>query len=285
MHRTIPGTNLALRDVPIWLVGMIGALIWAAPFAWMVTTSLKTSAQIMTTEVEWIPKQVTLSNYIAVFTKYPVARWALNSVIQATCATFLCVLFGAMAGYALARMRFRGRALIFSVFVGSLMIPPEIGVVPMLIAFIQIGWADSYQALILPMISNVLAVYIFRQFFLSFPRELEEAAIVDGAGRFRIFFSIALPLARSPLIAATVIIFTLNWNNFLWPLLITFDSSMKTMPVGIAAFTPVTGTKTQLESFGLGMAAVTMLSIPSLALFLFLQKYFISGITAGGVKE
>ena len=113
---------------------------------------------------------------------------------------------------------------------------------PLLLAFIKIGWASTYQALILPMIGNVFSVYIFRQFFLTFPKELEEAAIVDGAGRFQIFFRIALPLARAPAIAAAVIIFTLNWNNFLWPLLVTFDEDMKTMPVGIAAFAPVIGT-------------------------------------------
>lgn len=284
LHRKVPGTRLVLGDVPIWLFGIVLVLIWSSPFVWMVTTSLKTSAQIMTTQVEWIPETVTFENYVNVFAKYPIARWALNSVIQATAATSLCVLFGAMAGYAIARMRFAGQHIIFTIFVASLMIPPEIAVVPMLIGFIRAGLANSYEALILPMIANVLCVYIFRQFFLSFPKELEEAAIVDGAGWFQIFFRIALPLARSPIIAASVIIFTINWNNFLWPLLVTFDESMKTMPVGIAAFTPVTGTNTQLESFGMGMAAVTLLSIPSLALFLFLQKYFISGITAGGVK-
>jgi multiple sugar transport system permease protein len=169
---------------------------------------------------------------------YPVARWTLNSVIQAGVSTTLCVLFGAMAGYALARMRFPGRDLIFAAFLASLMIPTEITVVPLLIAFLQVGWANTYQALILPMIANVFSVYIFRQFFLTFPKELEEAVIIDGAGRFQIFFRIALPLARAPMIAATVIIFTLNWNNFLWPLLVTFEESMKTLPVGIAVFAP-----------------------------------------------
>jgi multiple sugar transport system permease protein len=217
--------------------------------------------------------------------EYPVIQWALNSVIQASCATALCVLFGAMAGYSLARMRYPGRDLIFIVFLASLMVPAEITVVPMLIAMIQVGWANTYQALILPMIANVFSVYIFRQFFLTFPRELEDAALIDGAGRFQIFWRIAFPLARAPTIAATVIIFTLNWNNFLWPLLVTFEESMKTLPVGIAVFAPVVGSRTQIETFGIGMAAVTILSIPSLALFLGLQKYFIQGISSGSLKS
>jgi multiple sugar transport system permease protein len=158
-------------------------------------------------------------------------------------------------------------------------------VIPMLLGFIKIGWASTYQALILPTIANVFAVYIFRQFFLSFPRELEEAARLDGAGPFKLFLLIALPLARAPAIAASVIIFTLNWNNFLWPLLITFEERMKTMPVGIAAFAPVVGTHTQLEGYSVAMAGVTVLSIPSLLLFFLLQKYFIQGISQGGLKQ
>jgi multiple sugar transport system permease protein len=284
LNRRIAGTSLRLGDVPIWLVGMLVVCLWAAPFVWMVSTSFKPAAEVMTKEIEWLPRTVIFDNYAKVF-EYPVVRWALNSVIQATCATALSVLFGAMAGYALARLRFPGRDLIFAVFLASIMIPTEITVVPMLIAMIQIGWANSYQALILPTIANVFSVYIFRQFFLTFPRELEDAALIDGAGRFQIFWRIALPLARAPLIAATVIVFTLNWNNFLWPLLVTFQESMKTLPVGIAVFAPVVGSRTQLESFGIAMAAVTILSIPSLALFLFLQKYFIQGISTGSLKN
>lgn len=284
LNRRIAGTSLRLGDLPIWLIGMLVVCLWAAPFVWMVSTSFKPAAEVMTKEIEWLPRTIIFDNYAKVF-EYPVVRWALNSVIQATCATTLSVLFGAMAGYALARLRFPGRDLIFAIFLASIMIPTEITVVPMLIAMIQVGWANSYQALILPTIANVFSVYIFRQFFLTFPRELEDAALIDGAGRFQIFWRIALPLARAPLIAATVIVFTLNWNNFLWPLLVTFQESMKTLPVGIAVFAPVVGSRTQLESFGIAMAAVTILSIPSLALFLFLQKYFIQGISTGSLKN
>ncbi len=262
---------------------MCFVLAWAGPFLWMVSTSFKLPSQVMTRDIEWIPRTFTLQNYVAVL-KYPIATWALNSIIAATIATGLCIAASALAGYALARLRFPGRKLIFMIFLASLMIPPEIGVVPLLIGMIRMDWASTYQGLILPTVANVLGVYIFRQFFLTFPRELEEAAIVDGAGPLRIFWSIALPLARSPAIAATVIVFTLNWNNFLWPLLITFDEDMKTLPVGIAAFAPVVGTHTQMEGYAVAMAAVTLLCIPSVALFLLLQRYFIAGLSAGGLK-
>ncbi len=276
--------GLERADLMIWPLGMAVAVLWALPFVWMVSTSLKYPGDVMTTDIEWLPHRITFENYIKVF-EYPIVRWAINSVVQATVATFLCVLFGAMAGYALARMRFPGRDTLFYIFLASLMIPTEVSVIPLLLGFVKVGWASTYQALILPSIGNVFAVYIFRQFFLSFPKEIEESARIDGAGQFSLFFRIALPLARAPAIAASVIVFTLNWNNFLWPLLVVFDDSMKTLPVGVAAFTPVVGARTQIEGYSVAMAAVTVLSVPSLLLFCFLQRYFIQGISQGSVKQ
>ena len=284
LDQRLEARGLERADLFIWPLGLAVAVLWALPFVWMVSTSFKLPGDVMTRDIEWLPRRVTLDNYIKVF-DYPVIRWGFNSVVQATVSTFLCVLFGAMAGYALARMRFPGRDTLFYIFLASLMIPTEVSVIPLLLGFIKMGWSSSYQALILPSISNVFSVYIFRQFFMSFPKELEEAAKMDGAGPFNLFFRIALPLARAPAIAASVIIFTLNWNNFLWPLLVTFDESMKTLPVGVAAFTPVVGTRTQIEGFSVAMAAVTILSIPSLLLFCFLQRYFIQGLSQGSVKQ
>ncbi|MFO1068373.1 MAG: carbohydrate ABC transporter permease [Geminicoccaceae bacterium] len=284
LRRRVPGTRLAVGDIPLWLVGLAIAGVWGLPFVWMVSTSFKPPSQVMTRDIEWLPREVILDNYAKVLTEFPIGRWALNSLIVAGVATALCVLFGAMAGYALARLRFPGRNLLFNLFLASIMVPVEVAVVPMLLAFIKVGLASTYAAMILPTVANVFSVYIFRQFFLTFPKELEDAAIVDGAGRLQIFFRIALPLARAPAIATAVIVFTLNWNNFLWPLLITFDESMKTMPVGIAAFAPVVGTHTQLEGYAVAMAAVTLLCIPSVLLFLVLQRHFIRGIAAGSLK-
>jgi multiple sugar transport system permease protein len=271
-------------DVPVWLLGLALAALWVMPFVWMVSTSLKFPGDVMTADIEWLPRRVTLGNYIAVFSKYAVARWLLNSFIVVIVSTALCVLTGAMAGYALARMTFPGRQLLFLLYIASLMVPIEVYAVPLLLAMIKIGWANTYQALILPSIGNVFSVLIFRQFFLTFPQDLEDAARIDGAGAMRLFWGIALPLARAPTIAATVIIFTLNWNNFLWPLMVTFSDSMKTLPVGIAVFTPVNGAATQLEGFAQSMAGVTILSLPSILVFVLLQRYFITGLASGGIK-
>ena len=284
INRHLQPYGLRVGGLPVWLLGLIIAIIWAMPFVWMISTSLKFPGDVMTPDIEWLPRRVTFDNYTKIFSEYPVARWFFNSVFVAVVSTGLNIVFGAMAGYALARLKFPGRDFLFFLFIASLMVPTEVTVVPLLLAIIKIGWWNTYQALICQPLTYVYSVYIFRQFFLSFPRDLEDAAKMDGASHFLIFWRIAFPLARAPMIATAVIVFTLDWNNFLWPLLVTFQETMKTMPVGIAAFAPVVGTQTQLEGYSVSMAGVTLLSLPSLLLFFFLQKYFIQGIASSGVK-
>ncbi len=283
LRRFLKARKMTFWDVPVWIIGMAIAVVWIAPFVWMVSTSLKPLDQVMTKYVEWVPRTIVADNYIKVF-EQPVARWALNSFIVASTATALGVLLGAMAGYALARLNFPGRGLLFVVLLASLMIPTEMSVVPLYIAFLKIKFIDNYLAIILPSVASVFSVYIFRQFFLGLPQELEDAAAIDGASRFGTFWRIALPLARAPIIASTILLFTNNWNAYLWPLLIVFTEDMKTMPVGMAQFTPVIGAHTQIVGFGPAMAGVTLLSIPSLLIFILLQNYFIEGVTRAGIK-
>jgi multiple sugar transport system permease protein len=275
--------NLSIGAIPIWLLGMFVVVLWAAPFLWMVSTSFKPVKEVMSTQIDWIPRHVILSNYITVLAS-PLARWTLNSVIVSVTSTVLSVLFGAMAGYALGMLNFPGKGIMFAVILASLMIPGEMTIVPLYIGFLRTHLVNDYPSLILPSIASVLCVYIFRQFFLNFPSELEDAARMDGANRFTFFWRIAIPLARGPLIASTILIFSQNWNSFLWPLLVTFTEDMKTMPVGVAEYTPVIGSYTQVQGFGPAMAAVTLLSLPSLLVFFILQRYFIEGISRSGIK-
>ena len=184
------------------------------------------------------------------------------------------------AGYALARLRFPGRDALFFLFVASLMIPTEVTVVPLLLGIIKIGWWNSYQALIVQPLTLVYSVYIFRQFYLNFPRDLEDAAKMDGAGPFLIFWRIALPLARAPLIAATVIVFTLNWNNFLYPLILTNSESMRTLPVGLALYAQGENS----VAWGQLMAGSMLSTLPIIIVFAIFQRHIIEGITAGAGK-
>jgi ABC-type glycerol-3-phosphate transport system permease component len=270
-------------DVPLWILGMLASVIWVAPFVWMISTSLKPANQIVSPRVEWFPRTIVWDHYVEVF-KHPALQWAINSLIVTLVTTTIGVVFAAMAGYALARLRFPGRGLLFGLLLASLMIPNEISVVPLYISFLTVGLTDNYAAIALPSIASVITVYIFRQFFLSLPKEIEDAAAIDGAGRFRTFFGVALPLARAPLLASTILLLITNWNNYLWPSLIIFTEEMKTMPVGFAAFSPAVGTYTQYETFGPAMAAITLLSVPSLVAFVLLQRYFIEGVTRSGIQ-
>jgi multiple sugar transport system permease protein len=269
--------------VPVWLLGLLASVVWIAPFIWMLSTSLKTTKQILTTNIQWWPRPFVLDNYRTVFAG-PVAQWMLNSLIVTVVGTLIGVALGALAGYALARLQFPGKNTIFSIILASIMIPANIAVVPLYIAFLKIGVINNYPALILPTIASVITVYIYRQFFLGFPTEIEDAARVDGAGRWTTFLRIALPMSRSATIASTIILFTTNWNAYLWPLLITFTQQEYTLPVGVGQYSSVSGNFTQVASFGPAMAASTLLAVPSLLIFLLLQRYFIRGIARTGLK-
>ena len=269
----------------IWAAGMAAAVAWALPLVWMLSTSVKPPAQVLTRTVEWLPRAVTFENYAKVLQK-PVAHWLLNSTIVTAGSTAISLATGAMAGYALARLNFPGRQTFFFLVLAVLMIPTEMTIVPLFIGVLRIGLVNSYLALLVPSLASAFSVYLFRNFFLSMPRELEDAAAIDGAGRFRVFWSVALPVARPAVIAAAILLSTNYWNAFLWPLLVIFREDMKTLPVGMAAFTPGTGVgqSTQLGGYAPAMAAMTILTIPSVVVFLFLQRQFIEGATSAGIK-
>jgi len=267
----------------IWALGLMAAVAWAAPLVWMVSTSVKPSNEVMTKNIEWLPRSVTFANYAKVLEK-PVTRWLLNSCIVAVSATAASLITGSMAGYALARLHFPGRSVLFIGVLAALMIPTEMTIVPLFIGFLKAGLVNNLLALILPSLANVFAVYLFRQFFLTLPRELEDAAAIDGASRYRMFWSIALPLSKPAIIAGAILLFTANWNAFLWPLLIAFKDEFKTLPVGMAAYAPNVGTYTQIEGFAPAMAAMTILSVPSVVVFLILQRHFMEGAIRVGIR-
>lgn len=278
--RLQPG--LAWRAVA-WLAGMALALLWIAPIVWMISTSFKPPGQVMSLDVQWLPRTPTLENYLVVFRK-PIGQWFVNSVVVAVCSTLVSLATGAMAGYALARLNFPGRGLVFTLAIMALMIPTEMTIVPVFIGFLKLKLVNNYLALILPSLASVFSVYLFRQFFLTLPGELEDAAAIDGCNRFQAFWFIALPLARPAMVAGAILLFSTNWNAFLWPLLVMLEERWKTLPVGVATFAPGVGNQTQILGFGPAMAAVTLLALPSLLVFLALQRHFIEGVARTGVK-
>ena len=257
------------------------ALITVLPFVWALSASFKPLAEIATGDVNLIPQAFTFDNYRTIFTQEPLfGRWLLNSAIAAICITLLNLLFNSMAGYALARIRFPGNQLWFLVILAALMIPGQITLLPKFLILKSLGWLNTYQGLILPSAINATFIFMMRQFFLNFPKELEEAAALDGLGRTETFFRVVLPLAKPALAAQTIFVFMGSWNEFLLPLVIMADPAMFTLPLGLNAF------KGQYISYwNYIMAASMIFTLPALGIYAFFNRYFIQGITFTGGKS
>lgn len=269
-----------LIKIPLYLLLILYAIITFIPFAWALSASFKPLAEIVAGGISFIPKQFTLQNYQKIFAQEPLfGRWLLNSVVVAVSVTGFNLLFNSMAGYALARLKFPGNKFWFFLILAVLMIPGQITLIPTFIILKSLGWLNSYQGLIVPSIINATFIFMMRQFFVSFPKELEEAAALDGLGRLETFFQVVLPLAKPALAAQAIFVFMGAWNNFLTPLLILSDSQMFTLPLGLNTF------KGQYISYwNYIMAASMMFTLPALAIYAFFNRYFIQGVTFTGSK-
>jgi ABC-type glycerol-3-phosphate transport system permease component len=270
----------------IWYTLFAVTLVFTlGPIVWMVSTSFKPEAQIATTNINWIPRTITFDNYQHVFDHFAILRWTLNSFVVASLATLLVLLLDSLAGYALARMEFLGRGVIFGIILSMLFVPMQITVVPLFLLFSEFNVTDHYLALILPVGANVTGVFLMRQFFLGIPYELEDAARVDGASTLRIWWSVVLPLARPALTAVAIITFLSAWNSFFWPLIVTRTDASRTLPVGIAQFMSLRpGQSMAPQAYGPSMAGAVIAALPPILVFYALQRYFIQGISMTGLK-
>lgn len=226
-----------------------------------------------------LPERITLENYAATFVRGPFARWLLNSAIVTVCATLGILLFDSMAGYAFAKKRFFGRNALFFLLLFSLMIPFQVTVVPMFIFFKTLGLVNTYPGLFLPHFASVFGVFLMRQYMVPLPRDLMDAAKMDGAGEFRIFAQVILPLCKAPLAALAIFSFIGSWNEFLWSLIITSSEKMMPITVGLATFLGKNSTK-----WGLVMAGSVIATAPILIVFLSLQRQFVRGVALTGLK-
>ncbi|GAA3634917.1 carbohydrate ABC transporter permease [Microbacterium awajiense] len=271
----------------------IGAITMLVPFVWMILTSLKSPGELSQFPPSILPEQWLWSNYAETLQAAPFDIYFRNSLIIATSHTLITIVLGSMAGYALGRIYFRGREIVFLTFVAMLMIPTYTKIVPqfLIVKFMPlfggndilgqggIGWLNSWWALIIPGGLSAAAIFLFRQFYLSLPYELEEAARLDGLGEFRIYAQIYTPLIKPAIATVGLLTFQESWNNFLWPLLVTRSNDLRVIQVGLAVFQQLDSTQWQLL-----MAGTTMATVPMVLLFIFAQKYFIQGFTNAGIK-
>jgi len=264
----------------VYLALVIGLVLMVGPFLWMVASSIKTSAELHHVPPTWIPQSFTLDNYSTIFTKLNFPQYFINSVIVSAFVVGSNLLFCSMIGYALAKLRFRGKNAIFLLVLATLMVPQTVYLVPLFVLMSNLGLVNSYPGLILPFAAQALGVFLMRQFILSLPDELLEAARMDGAGEFTIFRRVVLPLLGAPLATLGILIFLGSWNNFLWPLIIATSDQMYTLPVAVGTF----AIGQNAIDYGLLMAGSVVLIAPVLTIFLLLQRFVQQGIATTGLK-
>jgi multiple sugar transport system permease protein len=272
------------RLILSYAVLVLLTVLFVAPLLWMLSTSFKTNVEATQLPPNWIPEEFTTEqSYSKIFktgeSQTPVLRWFLNSMVAASAHTILVLVTASMAAYALARMNFPGRKILFATIIATLFIPQFVFIMPNYLIVDTFGWLDTLLAVIVPGAAGAFGVFFLRQFFLSIPHELEEAALIDGASRLQIFLGIILPLSKAPLATLAVLSFLTNWNDFLWPVYVLFSPENLTLPPGLSILQNAYST-----DYAVVMAGGVVASIPVLIVFILAQKYVIQGVSRSGLK-
>jgi multiple sugar transport system permease protein len=261
----------------LFLIGSSSVMVF--PFMWMVSTALKGQQEVYIYPPTLWPESLHWENFQHVLDTVPFGRFFVNSLLVTTLITVSQVVTSVLAGYVFARIEFPGRNLIFYLYLATLIIPTQVTMLPLFLLVSRLGWIDTYQGLIVPFLANAFAVFFLRQFFISLPRELEDAARIDGASRLRTLVQIILPLSRPAVATIALFTFLSHWDEYLWPLVVTNTTSMRTLPIGLRFFIEESGA--QLNYM---MAGALMAVAPVVLLFLVAQRQFIEGISLTGTK-
>ncbi len=283
LQRSAPVRDRAKRRINSTLLHVlliIGGIVMVFPFVWMLLTSFKTLPQLLTDPLAFLPDPWTFDNYTEAWNAVPFGQAYLNSIYIAVLVVIGTLITASMAGYAFARIPFRGSKVIFIVFLATQMIPAQVTLIPFYLLMSQLGWVDSHLSLIVPgLLANPFAVFLMRQFVLSLPKELEEAAIVDGAGRWRIFWSVILPNLKPGLAALSIIVSLGVWNAFLFPLVLLNTPDLFTVPLLLTSFQGQFGS----VNYGLVMAASAISTVPMLIVFVIGQRRILNSMAASGL--
>jgi multiple sugar transport system permease protein len=273
-----PSQNTILQVIA-FVVLLIAAVIWIIPLAWAIDTALKPESETTTVPISWIPSHFTLDAFVKVLSAGGIVRWYVNSAITSIIITIVTVILASLAAYGFSRVRFPARGFLFWLIMAGIMVPPQILIVPLFTEINAFRMVDTYWGIILPQIAAPFAVFILKQFFDGIPHELGEAAIVDGASQFRVFWQIWLPLARPAIAAVAIFTFVGSWNNFIWPFIAITNTNMMTIPVGLANVQSAYGIH-----YAQIMASAVLGGLPLLIVFMFFQKQIVQGIAGTGLK-
>jgi multiple sugar transport system permease protein len=262
-----------------WVALLGGVVLVLLPFAWMVATSFKPEGDVFGYPLRLQPTHPTLANYTAIWHELPFARLVINSIIFAGGVTVASVFFDSLAAYALARLRFPGRTLAFYLVLATLMVPFQVTLIPLFELVFHLHWLNTYQGLVVPRATSAFGIFLLRQFFISVPRELDEAARIDGASEWHIYRRIMLPLAKPALATLAIFYFMNNWNDFLWPLVIATGTDHENLPAGLTLFSGQ-----YVIQHGVLMAGAVISLLPLAVAFVLAQRYFVRGIATTGIK-
>lgn len=258
---------------------MIFALIWVFPLYWGLTSSFKTEQAMFATPPQLFPLNPSLMSFIELFRKTHSVRWFLNSTFVAVMTMIFVCIFSSMAGYAFAKLKFRGRNFLFYFMISTMMLPKYVLLVPLFRLMNTLGWFDSFAGLIIPELAAPFGIFMMRQFIQTLPNELTESARIDGCNEFTTFIKIILPLTKPAIAALAIFTFVRSWNDYMWQLIVTKSEMMKTLPLGVAGLQ-----QENLIQYGQMMAGATLSAMPMILIFIIFQKYFTRGITLGAVK-
>jgi multiple sugar transport system permease protein len=272
-----------IKKVLTYILMLFTSIVFLFPLLWTVISSFKTENKIVSYPPKWIPEQVTLENYKFVLNNYPYIKWMLNSVFLTVCSTLLVLILTSLAAYAFARLEFRGKKIIFTIIISMLLIPIQAYVVPLFLLVSQLNILNTHASIILVAGANVTGVFILTSFFKTIPKEIEEAARIDGCMDLGIFVKIMLPLSKSALSTVAILTFISNWNNFLWPMIVLRSDNLKPLPVGIAQFMGGASSNASFQ-YGPSLAGACMAIIPTIIIFIALQRFFVEGIASSGIK-
>jgi multiple sugar transport system permease protein len=256
------------------------ALAVLLPFYWMISSSLRTMDHMFSLPIQWIPDPVNWQSYVLAWQAQDFTRYFFNSGFVAIVITIGNVILCSLAGYSLTKFTYRGRSLMFILILSTMMLPLEVTMVPLFLIVKELGWQNSYQGLIVPFLVDGFGVFLMRQYMLSIPKDLIDSARIDGASELRIFWMIVMPLCKPALVALAVFTFREAWDMYIWPLIIITKDALRTLPLGISLFMSSYGT-----SWDQLMAIAVLGTLPMILLFFFLQRAFIQGIAATGLKE
>ncbi len=268
-----------MKKTLAYIVLCIGVIVFGYPFLWMIAGSFKPEMEIGNLN-PW-SSSYTWNSFVQVFTKVPIGRAFLNSLFVSLSVTTLVVVLGSMVGYALAKLKFFGKGAIYLLILFTMMIPFQITLIPQYILMVKLGWTDTYLSLIVPSMMTGLSIILFRQFFLSVPQALIDAARIDGCSDLHILFRLIWPLSRPVIITVAILTFMASWNDVLWPLIVVRDRTLMTMPQLVTIFVIGGEAETQLGSL---LAAATLLALPVIIAYAFFQRYFIESMASSGIK-